>query len=78
MEYSKIAKTFHTKYLFWKAQREENRNKSKRKDKTLYKKITHNPLEPFLKQNSKKKVTGNKAESILIFGSTFYKWYIQI
>ena len=54
------------------------KNASKRSDEMLYKKITHNPLFLFFKQNSKKKIIGNKEESILIFGSTFYEWYIQI
>jgi hypothetical protein len=78
MENSRIAKIFQTRYLFSKAQREENKKTSKRKDRMLYKKITHNPFLLHLIQNNKKKVIGNRAESILIFGSTFYKWYIQI
>ena len=78
MQYSKIAKMFHTRNLFSKAQVEENKNASKRSDEILYKKITHNPLFLFFKQNSKKKIIGNKEESILILGSTFYEWYIQI
>jgi len=72
MLYSRIAKVFQTKYLFSNAHGEINKNKSKRSDEILYKKITHNPLLPFLKQNSKKKVIGSNEESILILGSTFY------
>ncbi len=78
MQYSNIAKIFQTRYLFSKAQYEENKNTSNTKESTEYTKITHNPLELFFKQNSKKKVIGNRAESKLIFGSTFYKWYLQI
>ena len=70
MQYSSIAKTLKTRYLFSKAQGEINKKASKRSEDILYKKITHNPLLPFLRQNSKKKVIGNKEESILIFGST--------
>lgn len=38
-----------------------------------YKKITHNSLLPLLKQKSRKKIMGNSEETMLIFGSTFYK-----
>ena len=73
MQNSKIAKVFHIKYLCSKAHVEEDKKPSKRKDNIVYKKITHNPLDLLFKQNSKKKVIGNRAESKLIFGSTFYK-----
>lgn len=68
---------FQTRYLFSNAQGEIYKNASKRSDEILYKKITHNPLFLFFRQNSKKKIIGNKEESILIFGSTF-EWYVQI
>jgi|GEM_PF-3099578 len=48
MLYSKIANMFQTRYLFSKAHEEVNKNKSKRREEMLYKKITHNPLFPFL------------------------------
>jgi len=75
MQYSKIAKMFHTRNLFSKVQIEYNKNASKRKDRTLYKKINHSSFLLFLREKSRKKVMGNKAEIVLIIGSTFYIWY---
>ena len=43
---------------------------SDRKAVVLYMKITHNPLILVLKQNSIKKIMGNKEESKLSFGTT--------
>jgi hypothetical protein len=58
--------------VFSIAHSDVDRKISNEKEAMQYIKITHNPLLLLFKQKSKKKIMGISAETVLIFGSTFY------